>query len=193
MTSRWPPRIAAFLLWALAAGTAVYWLLRVVGMSESRFAADTVAEPAPAISVADLAAALGPATVVSPGAQAVSTQASAPDRRARMRLLGVVTGRKSGGVALISIDGQIARPYRVGSQIDDAYRLTKVEKGSATLSPMQSTGAAITLELQVVAMPVVGPRPIGAAGPVGRRFGELPANPAVATPPAGAANETAKQ
>ncbi len=110
-----------------------------------------------------------------------------------MRLLGVVADRKFGGVALISIDGQTARPYRVGSQVDASYQLTKVEKRSAILSPVQSTGAAITLDLPTDAAPNPGPRPLGAAGPVGRRFGELPPTPVTARPPAGVAEETIKE
>lgn len=192
MTSRWPSRIAAFLLWALAAGSAVYWLLRLVGVSETPITAGTVAEQAPAISVADLAKALGPATVTPIGPQAITVQPSAPDPGARMRLLGVVARRKSGGVALISIDGQVARPYRVGSQIDDSYRLTKVEKRSATLSPVQSTGATILLELPATTTPDAAPRPLGVGGPISRRLDELPANPPMAAPPAGVTEQTPK-
>lgn len=163
----------------------VYWVLRVVGISETPITASAVTEPVPSISVADLAKALGPATVAPIEPQAITIQPSAPDPGARMRLVGVVAGRASGGVALISIDGQAAKPYRVGSQIDDGYRLTKVAKRSATLSPVQSAGAAFTLELPDAATLDAAPPPPGIGGPISRRFDPLPTNPAIATPQTG--------
>ena len=178
MTSRWPPRIAAFLVWALAALSAAYWVLRMVGMSEAPIAAGAIAEPAPAISVADLAKALGPATTTPTATLAGAAQPMVPDPAARMRLLGIVAGRSNGGVALISIDGQVARPYRVGSQIDDSYKLSKVEKRSATLTPMQAQGADFRLELPASAADAA-PRPFGAVGAVARQFGQAPANAAI--------------
>lgn len=185
MTSRWPPRIAAFLLWALAAGTLVYWVLRVVGMSETPVAAATVTELSPSVSVADLAKALGPPTAAAVAPQAITIAPAAPDPSARMRLLGVVADRNSGGVALISIDGQAAKPYRVGSQIEDGYRLTKVAKRSATLSPAQSAGAAITLELPDIATLDAAAPQRGIAGPsLGRRFEAMPAPPSFVPPAA---------
>lgn len=175
--------MAAFLMWALAAASAVYWWLAVAGVSETPITAAMVAEPIPALSAADLAKALGPATAARPEAQASTLQSTGPDPGANLRLLGVVASRKSSGVALISIDGQVARPYRVGSRIDDRYRLTKVGQRSATLSPEQSPGAAITLELPSSAMlGAAAQLPPGIAAPRGSRFDEASAVPATEPP-----------
>lgn len=193
MTSRWPSRTAAFLLWGLAAAAAVFWMLRVAGMSDTAIEANPVAEPVPSISVAELAKALGPATVLAATAQVALVAPSAPDPGASMRLLGVIAGRKSGGVALISINGQVAQPYRVGSQVDDTYRLAKVDKRSATLASNQTADNAITLELPSTSTPVAASQQlIGASGRLGARFGELPPTEVIAAPIAGVPEESPK-
>ena len=62
-------------------------------------------------------------------------------------LVGVVADRASSGVALIAVDGKAARPYRVGSQIEDEYTLKSVALRSATLAALAPPQAAFTLEL----------------------------------------------
>ncbi len=160
MTVRWPSRIAAFSLWALAALSAMYWMLKVGGVAEAPVTVGAISVETPTVDVLGLARALGP----DAPAGATTTMAAAPqlqtpqDPAARMRLLGVVAGRRSGGVALISIDGQLPRPYRVGSQVDTHYTLTRVATRSATLSPTKPQGQAFTLELPMTT-PEVPPRP----------------------------------
>jgi general secretion pathway protein C len=147
MTHRWPSRFAAFVLWSLATVSAMAWLLKVMGSDEAPVTAGAIEVQAPVVAVQDLARALGPdapQAVPSPGN---APQQQAQDPSARLRLLGVVAGRRTGGVALISVDGQSARPYRVGSAIDTGYRLTGVAARSATLAPTQADGPSITLEL----------------------------------------------
>lgn len=197
MTIRWPSRMAAFLLWALAALSASFWLLKVIGVSEAPVVAGAISVETPAIDVRDLARALGPdtpsgATTTVAGMPPVQAQ----DASARMRLLGVVAGRRSGGVALISVDGQLPRPYRVGTQVDASHRLTQVATRSATLSPMQTDGQAFTLELPDAAAEVP-PRPTAFGGPAAGRLPGLaqgrpvtPPIPSVAVPAANSATGT---
>ena len=119
-----------------------------------------------------------------------------------MRLLGVVAGRKSGGVALISIEGELPRPYRVGSLIDDSYKLTRVAARSATLSPTQTDGRPFTLELPLASAVPGMPRPPAIAGrelqppgqtPVTRAIAGRPPAPAPAPPPVGEAEDPPKE
>lgn len=148
MILRWPSRIAAFALWSLAALSATAWALKIAGLSEAPVTAAAIARDAPAVDVRDLARALGPeAPQAAPVLAAAAQAPQAQDPAARLRLLGVVAGRRSAGVALISVDGQLPRPYRVGSVIDTGYRLTRVAPRSATLAPPLADGQAITLEL----------------------------------------------
>lgn len=147
MTQSWPSRIAAFSLWALVGLSAVYWLLKVIGVSEAPITAGAITAEAPVANVQHLAVALGPDPAAGVVAAGVPPPQMAQDPGARMRLLGVVAGRRAGGVALISIEGQPARPYRVGSPVDASHTLTRVAARSATLSPAQPDGQAFTLEL----------------------------------------------
>ncbi len=147
MISQWPPRVMAFLLWTLAALTATYWLMKSIGLAEAPVRAGTIAAQAPTVNSADLTRVLGPA-VLTPATTATTAAAElAIDPASKMRLLGVVAGRRNAGVALIALEGQPARPYRVGSKVTADYRLTRVATRSATLAPSADGAASITLEL----------------------------------------------
>ena len=143
MTKPWPARFAAFFLWALAALSASYWFTKVSGTSVAGTTAPAPASEAPAVQTEDLARVFGPAIAVA----AVMPGIAAPDPSERLRLLGVVADRSRGGVALISVDGQPAKPYRVGSALDGGWTLQQVGTRTATLSPAASGATAVTLEL----------------------------------------------
>jgi general secretion pathway protein C len=143
----WTVRGATFALWALAAGSAVYWGLKVSGGTR---VLDLPAPPARAVALADpiaIAQLLGstPAAAATPVvATPVATLAS------RLQLVGVAAGAHSGGgAAVIAIDGKPARPYRVGASIDEGLVLQSVHGRRATL--VQADGTTLTLELPLAA------------------------------------------
>ena len=153
-------------IWALAALCAAYWALKFAGSTSAAVTVATVAGPAPGSEPADLAKIFGP-----PLAAASAPVASIPkliDPSTRFMLVGVVADRASAGVALISVEGKAARPYRVGSQIDDAYLLKSVALRSATLAPLSQDGAGFTLELArtAVSAPTIFPGLPSIAPPV---------------------------
>lgn len=145
MTKPWPARLAAFFLWALAALSASFWFTQVSGTSRHATTVATVTPETPSAQTDDLARVFGP-----PGMAATSL-AAAPnptvDAAARLRLLGVVANRAQAGVALISVDGQPPRPYRVGSALEGGWKLQKVSTRSATLTSADSRAPAVTIEL----------------------------------------------
>ena len=196
MTIRWPSRIVAFMLWALAAMLATFWLLKVAGVSEAPVKAGAIGVETPAVDVQNLARALGPAPVTGTATADVPAQIS--DAGARMRLLGVVAGRKSGGIALIAIEGQPPRPYRVGSQVDANHTLIRVATRSATLSPTQPNSPPCTLEVPpttTAPAPPLGPWSGAGANRIPGLTQTIPvpamgANPGVAAIVAPAANDT---
>ena len=148
--SLWWPRIAAFLLAGLAAASAVYWALKWPGAGASTNAASVlVADAAPANPQA-LARALGGGNVVAEVAQQPAVLAAA-SLAGRLALVGVVAYRNKGGAALISIDGNPARPYRVGARVDDALVLQSVAARRAVLAEQLQGPASITLELPALA------------------------------------------
>ena len=115
MRWRLSPRLTAGLLtalvWALVAGTALFWWLRAGGGGLPVDA--QVAGGAPA------AAAVNTAVVARVLGAPEHSQAAAPaaDVTSRLALRGIVTyeGR---GAALIAVDGKPAKPVRVGAPLD---------------------------------------------------------------------------
>ena len=90
-----------------------------------------------------LALALG-GGLATPAASGEGTVAAAPSRYA---LVGVVAARAHGGAALISIDGQEAKPVRVGAALEGGLVLESVTGRRAVLSSGGSGADKVTLEL----------------------------------------------
>ena len=61
--------------------------------------------------------------------------------------MGVVASRSHQGAALISVDGKPAKPFRVGSAVDDRLVLQSVESRRAVLAEGTGGPAVVTLEL----------------------------------------------
>ncbi len=135
----WLVRGVTFVVWAAAAGSAVWWGLRMNGTSMP----DPVPVPGPATLAGGMPDAAALARVL--GVRAAAAAASSPVVASRYRLLGVVAHRSSQGAALIAVDDKPARPYRVGSAIADGVVLQAVEPRRARLSGRD--GEEMVLEL----------------------------------------------
>jgi general secretion pathway protein C len=155
-------RLSAFVIWALVAGTAVFWGLRLVVRAPGA-PAYAVAVGDAATTSADLNRLLGAAPVV----------AGAPTRSAeggsRFRLLGIVAPKyatasaPSGyGVALIAVDGKMPRAYAVGSKLDGDLVLQSVSLRTASIAASQGT-STITLELPLPTPAATGTLSAGGA------------------------------
>lgn len=128
-----------FILWSLAGASLVFWGLRVAAPVDAAMVA--VADPA-AVSVDPqaLARVLG----VGP-AQPVAAVAAAPSR---YTLQGLLAGRDSGlGAAVIAVNGQAAKAFAVGAQVDNGLVLQSVGVQQARLGPSRQGNATVTLEL----------------------------------------------
>jgi general secretion pathway protein C len=142
-SSRWSPVLAAGLLWLAAGLVAGYWVLQALGRTA---VVPVAAEPQPsqAPDAALVARALG-ATSAAP-----ATAQTPPAASSRYALLGVIAGASSQGAALIAVDDQPPRPYRVGATVEGGLVLQSVGKNTARLGP-SSSGPA-TVELTVPAL-----------------------------------------
>lgn len=137
---RWVIRGTSFTVWALAAASAVFWGLRLSQPHSSppvEVASGAVLEADPAAVARFLGATQGPAPAM-PGA---------PSLASRLSLVGVVADGHQWGAALISVDGKPARPYRVGSVVEDGALLLAVERRRALLGPAREAPPSLTLEL----------------------------------------------
>jgi general secretion pathway protein C len=135
----WLIRLVTFLLAALAAASLSYWVLTWPAPTAAR--ALTPEPAAPAIDTAKVAQLLG-ANPNAAGPQAATV--SAPSK---YKLLGVIAEGAHGGSALIAIDSEPAKPYRIGEHLSDTLVLKSVKARSVTLAAGLQDNGGITLEL----------------------------------------------
>ena len=138
----WSTRIVTFAVSALAAASVGYWAVKGWGSHVSGAPPPVASMAAPSGGVQGIARALGggkTATMPVAGREA-------PAVSSRYALLGIVAspGR---GAALISVDGQAAKPVRVGNPVDGDLVLKSVALRSAVLANSRNMPAEITLEL----------------------------------------------
>ena len=133
-------RLATFALWLLAAASAVYWGLRLSTPSGGLVVPAVFVSP-PAPDGQAIARLLGAVPVASAAAPVASIAS-------RFALVGVLAGRQSGGgAALIAIDGQPARPFRVGATVDAGLVLQSLGQGQVQLGASRDGPAALTLQI----------------------------------------------
>ena len=141
MQSRWAVAGTTFLLWALVAASAVFWGLRMSARSGAAPLAPAVTRAPAAADPAAVARLLGASPATAAAAPA------APALASRLMLVGVVAGASQRGVALISVDGKPAKPFRVGAAIEEGVVLQSVQGRRAVLAQGADGAAVLTLEL----------------------------------------------
>ncbi|MBP6598950.1 MAG: general secretion pathway protein C [Giesbergeria sp.] len=141
--NRWALRLATLALWLLAGASVVYWGLRLSAPAAG-VPVPAAAAALPQPDAAALARLLGvmaldaPAVVAAPVASVAS----------RFALVGVLAGRSSGaGAALIAVDSQPAKPFRVGAKVDAGLVLQSVGARQARLGAALRGPTLVTLEI----------------------------------------------
>ena len=132
-------RLTSLLVWAVVAYSAVVFALQwgggvpvdyaVAGSEQKQVLSDVDALSVPK--------ALGAAPVQSATASLAS----------RFVLVGVMDGGPSQGVALISVDGKPAKPYRLGQTVTDGFVVLATGPKKAELGPQLGATATLFLEL----------------------------------------------
>ena len=138
----WTPRLAAFAVALLLAASLVGWILRwPVSQTGRALPLPPTGEALPAVPAALVASLLG--------AEAAAADAAAvPDAASRFRLTGIIaSGSASQGVALLSIDGQPAKPYPVGALLEAGWMLQSVQPRRVALATDAHAPARLQLEL----------------------------------------------
>lgn len=137
--SRRGPAVLAGLLWLAAGLSAGYWVLQALGRSP---VTPVAVAPPSAIQVDTVAV----ARVL--GAQPQAAAAAAPVATGtQYNLLGVVAASAAGGAALIAVNGQPPRPYRVGASLEGGLVLQAVSRRSARLGPSMAGPTTVELAL----------------------------------------------
>jgi general secretion pathway protein C len=137
--NRWAVAGGTFLLWGLAAASAVFWAMKLGGGPGTA----PIAPPAPSAPASDPAA-IARLLGATPTAAAATPVASLSSR---FTLLGVVAEADGGGAALISVDGKPPKPYRVGAALDEGLVLQSVQARRATIGASMQSPAAVALDL----------------------------------------------
>ena len=137
MSSRW----TGFFIWALVAASTAFWGVKI-------FAATRPVPPG--AQAPQAVAANGPMERLF-GAVVVQTAAvpAAHPESERFQLVGVIAppgGTAQGGFAIITLDGQPARTWRVGATVDGNTSLLAVSKRGAEFGP-QGGPSAFSLQL----------------------------------------------
>ena len=153
-------RSFAFLVWALVAASCVFWGTRLLARSSASTAL-VVPIDHDMTANSDVSRLLGAA----PQAESAPVDA-APALSSRFRLTGVVAPKHPSeqGLALISVDGNPPRVYRVGAAIDGDLMLREVSLRTATVASSRSgtdLGASFVLELPPPSAPATGALPQG--------------------------------
>ena len=143
--SPWGVRLGTLALWAAAAASAVFWGLRLSAPAGGPAVPAVMSAPPLAPDAQALARLLG-AEPAAPGMAApVASLAS------RFALVGVLSGRQSGGgAALIAVDGKPAKPFRVGAVVDQGLMLQALGPRQAQLGAALGEPAALTLDMPVL-------------------------------------------
>lgn len=141
----WSPRLAAGFLWAGAAALAVFWGLKL--SAPRQVVAVPLAGGANQVQVDGTA--MARAFGVQDGAPV-----AAPVAPTRWRLLGVMAGKNSGGgAAVIAVDDQPPKVFRVGSTVADGLVLQVLHGDSpraVALGHSQDGPAVVSIELPPV-------------------------------------------
>lgn len=141
--SKWGVRLGTLGLWALAGASVVFWGLRL--------AAQPAGIPVPPVAQSPLAPdaqALARLLGAQPPAPGMVSTAPVASAGSRFALIGVLSGRRSGGgAALIAVDGKPPKPYRVGAEVDEGLVLMALDPRRAQLGPSLDGPASLTLEM----------------------------------------------
>ena len=147
MRGKWLVRILTLAVWSTLGLSLSFWTLKLTSATTPSVSVSPIASTSPSAAPADLARAFGPPNPVGTAPQAAAAVASTPAAGARFTLVGVVATPAQSGVALISIESKPARPYPVGSRIEDAYTVKSVGPRWAKLVPASKASSTITLDL----------------------------------------------
>ena len=143
-SSRWILPAASLLVWGVVAFSVVSWGLRWSATDAASSRTSTAAQAVPEVDVSAAARTLGAAPM-----QAAATSTSSPSQTSRFQLLGVLTGGPHAGAALMSVDGQTAKPFRVGALVAEGWVLQSVEGRRVSLGATLDGPATLALELPV--------------------------------------------
>ncbi|WP_300558882.1 general secretion pathway protein C [Limnohabitans sp. Rim8] len=138
-------RLNAFnaLIWCVAAAGLVFWVLKFPTESGARLIPVTTTPNASSVLVHDVA---------SQSARVWGVQSALPEvsvaLSSRFQLMGVIASASGQGSALISVDGQPPKAFRLGQTLADGVILISLSAKQANLGPAVGGAGGFSLTLQ---------------------------------------------
>jgi len=172
-------RLLSFAIWALVAGSAVFWLTRLLSRADAAPAHAVTVSANTSTASADLSRLLG-------STRTADAATPEPALDTRYKLIGVVAPKSAAatGLALIAVGDKPPRPVSLGGVVDGSLVLLAVNHRRAELGPAGGT-ATVRLELPAIPEPNRSVRgPGGAPAAVASPPPPLPAMPLPAATPA---------
>jgi general secretion pathway protein C len=130
------------LIWCAAAAGLVFWVLK--------FPTDTGAHLTPVTTTPIASSALAH-DAAAQTARVWGVQSAVPEvslaLSSRFQLLGVIANASGQGSALISVDGQAPKAYRVGQTLTDGVTLINLSARQANLGPASGGSAVFSLTM----------------------------------------------
>ena len=162
-STRWAP-----VQWGMPLVTLVIWL--ALGWSASAWVMQAMQAPsaapssspamAPASAMAPMGAASGAAAVGPEAARLlgapntnVAEVVASPSLASRLKLVGVASAGAQRGAALIGIDGQTPKPYRIGQEVVDGLVLQSVDRLAVRLGAKVGGPSALQLDMPLPRQP----------------------------------------
>jgi general secretion pathway protein C len=128
------------LVWAVVAFSAVTWGLKWLALGSDSPVLSVATANTAEVDDAQLARALGSAGTLDAPANAASAAS-------RYQLVGVAHAQDASSVALISVDGQPAKPFRIGQAVGDGWVLQHTQARRVSLGASLDAAPSVTLEL----------------------------------------------
>jgi len=134
-------RLSSLLVWAVVAYSAVVFALQWGGgvPVDAVVAGSEQKQVLPEVDALAVSKALGAAPVQSASGSLAS----------RFVLVGVMDGGPTQGVALISVDGKPAKPYRLGQAVSEGFVVVGTGPKKAELGPQMGSTPALVLDLPI--------------------------------------------
>ena len=130
--------VVTLLVWGAVAFSAVTWGLRWSAPAAVPSNATSAEQALPEVDASAAARSLGAAPVQA---------AAAPTLASRFQLLGVLDAGPDAGAALMAVDGQPAKPYRVGAVVTDGWVLQTAQGRRVSLGASVAGPSSLALEL----------------------------------------------
>ncbi len=152
----WGMPVLTLAIWLALGWSSVDWVLRARQLTSPGTAMAASVTPPSIEGLAPGASPIGPEVgrlLGATPANAASPVAAAPSLASRLKLVGVASSGAQRGAALIGIDGQAPKPFRIGQAVIDGLLLQSVDRAGARLGAEMGGPPVLQLDMPLPRQP----------------------------------------